>query len=243
VTLPDEAFIAHVESKLAAGTPLADLRTTQLFLACACARRDSAAIAYLEHESFGEIEAAHRRFPQLGVPLDDVLQRMREKLLLTNPPAILTFAGTGTLRAWVRASALNLLINLKQRETREEPTEAMLFEALLGGDGAADAAYVKLASRAEFEAALGAAMRTLDDRDKNLLRLAYVDGRNVDEIGALYAVHRATAARWVAAAREQLVARTLDDLTRRLQISPSEARSLIAAGLSGIGSMIFGKLM
>ena len=242
VTLADDEFVAHVASKLAGGATLGELRTPQLFLACACARRDPVAIAYLEHETFGEIEAAHRRFPKLGLPLDEVCQRMREKLLFTSPPAILSYSGAGALRAWVRASALNLLINMSQRETREEPTDAALFDALMGGTGGADVAYVKLASRAEFEAALSFAMRGLGDRDKNLLRHAYVDGRSIDEIGALYAVHRATAARWVASARTQLVDRTLEDLMRRLRISQSEAQSIVAASLSGIGSMLFAKL-
>jgi RNA polymerase sigma-70 factor (ECF subfamily) len=47
-------------------------------------------------------------------------------------------------------------------------------------------------------------MAALTARQRTLLRLAYVDGLTVDAIGRMYAVHRATAARWLAAAREAL---------------------------------------
>jgi RNA polymerase sigma-70 factor, ECF subfamily len=241
VSLPDAAFAAHLTEKrrLAPGSTI---RTTELFLACACAHRDATAIAYLERDTFAEVEAVHRRFPTLGLPLDDVKQRMRETLVLRDPPAVAAYAGTGSLRGWVRAAALHMLLNVVQRETREEPTDEALFEVMVGSDPSAEAAYVKLACRAELEGALAVAMASLSDRDRGLLRHAFVDGRSVDEIGAIYGVHRATAARWVAAARAQLVDFTRADLVRRLAISETEARSIIAAALSGVGSMLLARL-
>ena len=81
-------------------------------------------------------------------------------------------------------------------------------------------------------------MRGLDDRSKNLLRHAYVDGHGIDAIGAIYGVHRATAARWVERAREQLVTQTIADLMQRHRVSEQEARSIVSTGLSGVGSML-----
>lgn len=243
VLVEDREVVAHVASKLEAGANLESLRTNDLFLACGCLRRDPAAIAHVERETFGEIAAAHRRFQNANMQLDDLVQRMREKLFFSSPPAIAAYAGIGALRGWVRASVLNLLLNVVQRETREEPTDAELFEVVIGADSGAEAAYVKLACRSELEAALGSAMRGLDDRERALLRHAFVDGRNVDEVGAIYGVHRATAARWIASARSKLVASTLEDLTRRLGISPSEAQSIVAAGLSGVGSMLLARML
>ncbi|GAC1520275.1 MAG: hypothetical protein NVS3B10_21670 [Polyangiales bacterium] len=215
----------------------------ELFLAWAAASRDDAAIAAFESKTFSEVEAAYRRFQDLGVTLDDVKQRVREKLFLADPPAILGYAGTGTLRGWVRAAALHMLLNIAQRETREEPTtDAELFEVVIGAEPSAEAAYVKLTCRAEFEAAFETAMNAMSARDKSLLRHAFVDRRNVDDIGAIYGVHRATAARWIAAARDELVDRTRADLIRRLGVSDAEARSIIVAALSGVGSMLVAKL-
>jgi RNA polymerase sigma-70 factor (ECF subfamily) len=252
VALSDDDFFAHVLEKLAhvmgrnvdaaAPSSLSALRTTELFLARASASRDATAIAYLERDTFGEIDAAYRRFPGIPVTLDDVKQRVREKLLLGVPAGILGFAGTGALRGWMRAAVLHMLLNIAQRESREEPTDADLFEVVIGAEESAEAAYVKLACRDEFEAALAFAMGELSDRDRSLLRHAFVDRRNIDEIGAVYGVHRATAARWIAAARAQLVEHTRADLTRRLGVSDLEAKSIINAALSGVGSMLLAKL-
>jgi RNA polymerase sigma-70 factor (ECF subfamily) len=60
------------------------------------------------------------------------------------------------------------------------------------------------------------------------LRLAYANGFTVDRIGGLYGVSRATAARWVAAAREALHDGTRRELCARLRITTSEYRSLAA---------------
>ncbi len=61
----------------------------------------------------------------------------------------------------------------------------------------------------------------------------------LDAIGGVDGVHRATAARWLERARERLVALTLAELMRVHGISEEEARSLVAGGLSGVGSMLF----
>lgn len=244
VTLSEADFVAHVASKLeerGEGAALTDLRTTELFLAYACVKRDEVAIASFERDTFGEVEAAYRRFSGLGVTLDDVKQRVREKLLLTVPASILGYAGTGSLRGWVRAAVLHMLLNISQRETREEPTDAELFEVVIGAEPTAEATYIKHTCREEFEAAFAFGMSELDHRDKSLLRHAFVDRRNVDDIGAIYGVHRATAARWVAAARIRLVEQTRADLMLRLGVSETEARSIIIAALSGVGSMLVNK--
>lgn len=242
VEVADDVVRAHIESKLAGGVSLTALRTNELFLAAACAAGSATAIARFETAVAGEIEAVHRRVPNAAVDLDDTRQRLREKLFFATPPAVMLYAGTGALGAWVRAVALNLLLNIAQRETREAPTDDALFDVVLGSEPTAEAMFVKLSCRAELSAAIAAAMAALDARDRGLLRHAFVDRRSVDAIGALYGVHRATAARWVAAARERLIDKTLEDLTSRLGISETEARSIVAAGMSGVGSILLAKL-
>ena len=169
-------------------------------------------------------------------------QRLREKLVLGERPGILGYAGTGALRGWIRAAALHMLLNVVQRETREEPAaDDELMDLVIGDEPSAEAAYVKLTCRAELELALASALGSLSI-ETSLLRYAFVDRRSIDEIGAIYNVHRATAARWVASARVQLVDFTRRDLTRRLAISNAEANSIIVAALSGVGSMLIARL-
>lgn len=238
------AFLAEkVEGEGDQERGLEKLHVADLFLACACARRDPGAIACFEERYRGEIAASYRRFPNLPASYDDVVQRMRERLFFADPPAIAGYAGRGELRAWLRAATVHLLLNIASRETRERPTDEVFFDAVVDADPNAEAGYLKLACRAEFEASFEAALASLTNREKMLLRYAYTDGLSVDGIGAVFRVHRATAARWVAAARTKLVETTYAELIARLDIDPLEAESIVRAALSGVGTTLLRKFV
>lgn len=214
----------------------------ELALAQACARREPAAIARFEASYFTDLEAVCRRFPALPLTLDDVKQRMREKLFLSNPPAVGSYAGQGDLGGWVRAATLNLLLNVTTREAREAPTERQFFEAVVDAAPSAEAQFLKQSCRQEFEHAFAAAMTQLTARERSLLRYAYADGLGVDEIAPVFAVHRATAARWVARARVRLVTLTRVELMTRLGVDERDAESIVRVALSRIGTTLLRRL-
>jgi len=60
-----------------------------------------------------------------------------------------------------------------------------------------------------------------------LLRYHHVDGLNIDEIGAIYRVHRVTAFRWLEKAKEKLVEATLARMRTRLNVSARELDSVL----------------
>jgi RNA polymerase sigma-70 factor (ECF subfamily) len=62
------------------------------------------------------------------------------------------------------------------------------------------------AYRDAFQTALGDTFAALSPRERNLLRLHVLDGLGIDEIAAPYGVHRATAARWLNAVHEAILA-------------------------------------
>lgn len=64
-----------------------------------------------------------------------------------------------------------------------------------GGDP--ELSHLKATFAAEFKFALTLAIDELSVRDRNLLRQSVLDGLTIDQLGKLYRVHRATAARWV----------------------------------------------
>ena len=64
-------------------------------------------------------------------------------------------------------------------------------------------------------------------RERNLLKQSVLFGATVDDLGALYKVHRATAARWIAAAREHLVEETRQRMIAHLRIGPAEYDSIL----------------
>ena len=56
---------------------------------------------------------------------------------------------------------------------------------------------------------------------------SHIDELSIDKLGALYRVHRATAARWVASARRALVDATRDQMITRLGVDSVELDSII----------------
>ena len=83
--------------------------------------------------------------------------------------------------------------------------------------------------REELRAALVAAVAGLESRERTLLRLSLRDRLTVDQLGALFRVHRSTAARWLQALQAKLSAATRARLAERLKLEAAEVESLIRA--------------
>jgi RNA polymerase sigma-70 factor (ECF subfamily) len=240
IALPDAVFVAHLEAKAGATrSAQRELRAADLYLACACAQRHSVAIQLFESTYFDEIRVVCARFPSLPVSLDDVRQRLREKLFLADPPSIAGYGGQGDLRAWFRAAVLHLVLNITSRESRETPTRDCFFEAILDASPTAEAAFLRRACRQEFEEAFVLAVNQLPSREKSLLRYTFNDKLTIDEVGAIFQVHRATAARWIQKAQLLLVESTRKALSGRLGISEQEADSVVRGALSSLGTTLF----
>jgi RNA polymerase sigma-70 factor (ECF subfamily) len=90
-------------------------------------------------------------------------------------------------------------------------------------------AFLRERYRDSYQTALRDALARLSVKERSVLRLSVVDGLSIDAIGRAYQVHRATAARWVVGAREQLLKETYALLGERLQLRESELRSLATA--------------
>ena len=71
------------------------------------------------------------------------------------------------------------------------------------------------------------AIGDLPARQRSLLALAIVKGLGVDRIGAIYGVHRATAARWVVAARQELTRAVRRALHVRLRVPDHEIGDMV----------------
>src|SRR5262249_13316088 len=106
-----------------------------------------------------------------------------------------------------------------------EPERA-LDAAIDGGvDPALDA--LKAEYRSEFAEALRAAIGDLDAENRTLLRQQIVENLSIDEVGAAFDVHRATAARWLSRARGTLIAATHKQLAERLHVPVEEIDSVM----------------
>jgi RNA polymerase sigma-70 factor (ECF subfamily) len=91
---------------------------------------------------------------------------------------------------------------------------------------------------AEFGSAFNVAFTALSARQRNLLRHAFHGGLSTEQLGVLYAVHRATAARWLQTAREALAERVRQELGARLKLTESECVSLLHVVVSQLDASL-----
>jgi RNA polymerase sigma-70 factor (ECF subfamily) len=87
--------------------------------------------------------------------------------------------------------------------------------------------YTKGVYRQEFQRAFESALRALPDRARTLLRQHYVDGVTLDELGRLYRVHRATAARLLLRARVLVLETTRAQMKHQLAVPSRDLDSIL----------------
>jgi RNA polymerase sigma-70 factor (ECF subfamily) len=230
------AFVARQVTPDLAEAALDGLRPADLYLACACARGLPAAIAAFDRDYIREVDIALARM-RIGPPrLSDVKQLVRQRLFVgggtagapTSAGKISEYGGRGDLRRWVRSVAVRTCLNDLRKGKREvlvDDDHLIAQHAVASDDPEVE--YMKRTYAGEFKAAFAEALGGLGPRDQTLLRYHHVDGLNIDEIGAIYRVHRVTAFRWIEKAKEHLVKATLDALKARLKLPSGELDSVL----------------
>lgn len=238
VDVAPDAFVAFVAERVviepgagaaAVGEAIDRLRTADLWLACSCSQRDAAGLAAFERAYGGDVDAA---LAALGTPAhvaEEARQVVRTRLFVAAPgaePVIARYGGRGDLRAWVRATTVRAAIDLIRCARREVPSDD---EALDAPIPATDPELARLRERygEAFKQAFGEAFAALTKRDRTLLRYRYVDELDIDGIGAVYRVHRSTAARWLQRIRDELLDATRARLAERLAVSTDELDSIL----------------
>jgi RNA polymerase sigma-70 factor, ECF subfamily len=234
VELEAEAFLRHVARHVPKGGSaeehVKELHAADLYLACACMEQVPAALTAFQERFSTEVDQAVRKRKDTTLQPEELRQVLWEKLFVGRPGApskIANYSGRGPLGAWVRVAAVRTSLNLREQGAREIPVEVErpVFTNLSTPDP--ELAFLKSRYRAEFKEALEAAMAQLPSDQRNVLRLHFLDGLSIDRIGAVYGVHRATAARWVQKGREALMEGTCRLLSERLQVSPPELESIL----------------
>jgi RNA polymerase sigma-70 factor (ECF subfamily) len=226
VRLDELKFIDHLKAK--SSGPLEQVRGPELFLACACLHGDEAALGAFEQQFIARVDKAVEGVDPSPSFIDEVRQRVRERLLVGDAPKLNEYSGAGSLQAWTRTVALRLALNHK-RDTAREVQDEGLMEALPMRGRDLELDYVRAQHREDFAAAFREALASLEGRSRNVLRLSYVDRLSIDQIGAMYGTHRATAARWLTAAREELMNQTRARLASKLKLTQSDLNSLLGA--------------
>jgi RNA polymerase sigma-70 factor, ECF subfamily len=238
VMVDAEAYVRHLAKHLRDEPHLEGalriIRGPDLYLACACAQGDKEAILALDRGFLREVDSALARMRLDRSTVDEVKQIVREKLLVTDGgiPKIADYAGRGPLDVWLRVVAVRAAVSLlRARDPIGKGSgdtvadEALLRAASSSNDPELD--LIKARYAGEFKAALEGALRSLPTKERTTLRLHFVDGLNIDQIGTIFRVHRSTVARWIARSREQLLEEVRRVLTTELRLTPTEFQSLM----------------
>lgn len=216
VRLAFEAFASHLTG--------AGPHTTDLYLACACAEGDAAALAAFDRIYVVAVREALARIDRSHDFVGEVQQILRERLLVGPHAKIRDYRGSGALASWVRTAAVRTALNLRRgarpelRDDDHEPL-AQLY----------DPEIVLLRQRylPEIDAALRQAIAALPPRDRLLLQHYYIDGLTLAKIAALEGVGTSTIFRRMSAATQGVLTRMKAELTGRLQVSSESLDSLI----------------
>ncbi|MEO8843504.1 MAG: sigma-70 family RNA polymerase sigma factor [Kofleriaceae bacterium] len=229
-------FVAHHLTADMADAALDGLRPADLYLACACAQGMTAAINAFDRDYMREVDIALARMRIMAPRVADVKQLVRQRLFVgggttgapTSAGKIAEYGGRGDLRRWVRSVAVRTCLNDLRKGKREilvDDDQLIAQHAISQDDPEVE--YMKRTYSNEFKAAFTEALTQLGPREQTLLRYHHVDGLNIDEIGAIYRVHRVTAFRWIEKAKDLLVRATLDTLRTRLKLPADELDSVL----------------
>jgi RNA polymerase sigma-70 factor (ECF subfamily) len=162
--------------------------------------------------------------------LDDVKQRTREKLLVAGQGGRLKieeYVGMGRLGGLVQVVATREALSGARKKKRERPVESFGARAAAAWDVGVEMAREEY--RAAFREAFAAAVEALEPRERNLLRMHLLGGVGLERLAQQYGVHRATAVRWLAAAREKVLDLTRRGIKERLEVRTDELDSLMAS--------------
>lgn len=201
-----------------------------LYVCAASELGDDSACRAIERRYFGALRSAIARVDGRKDFIDEVLQLLRVQLF-SGERKIARYAGRGPLDRWLRTAAMRLAMRQKKVASRlpgslPEGSDAAVPTARSSGMSNRDEPFKEAYARA-FERALAEAIAEMPPRERAVLRLHFAEGMNIEEIGRVYAVHRATVARWIAAARERLAGAVRGRLEAQFgQLPPEEFDSL-----------------
>jgi len=239
-------FVRHVATVLPEGGALASAvdsiaaQAGDLYLACACARGDARAIAELERKYLAQLDPHIARVDRDAAFMDEARQLLRRRLLVVDepgaPPRIAQYKGTGPLGAWLRVAAVRTARNLQRarrglgRERRLEAGGSELPMPIADPE----LEYLRARYAPQLRDALKATLAGLPPRERNILRLHYLEGMASGAIARIYGVTGATIRRWIAEARGVIVTEATRRLRETLGADSGELDSLIALIQSGV---------
>ncbi|MDC0668240.1 hypothetical protein [Nannocystis radixulma] len=219
--------LASVDPELWSDPAAAD-RRAELLVAWACLLGDRDAIRHAEVRYVRDVQPNLRALDLAAAELDEVLQTLRVALFVGAPggePKLARYSGRGALGGFVRTVAVRLALDRKR--ARQPADLGELARRLMTPLSDPDVDYQKELYTTRFTEALEAAWARLPMAERLLLRYHLLDRVGIDELAVIYRIHRSTAARRCASARQRLVTGTRAELGRAIGVSTRTVDSIL----------------
>lgn len=224
----DAVAFTHFVEKVRADAPLESLKGGDLWLAFHAGRALPQAVAALEASCFADLVTLLRARRADAAEAEEAVQRLRHRLLVPaapgESPRILTYAGRGELRAWVRVAAVRGWLNLKRELPRHDaPSQDLVAEA----SSDLELEILKGKYKEVFQRVFLEAVEALAPGTRLLLKLHYLDRLAMEEVGKVLGIHRLTVLRRLERARQELSEGTKERLEAELRLAPPDVESLL----------------
>jgi RNA polymerase sigma-70 factor (ECF subfamily) len=230
LSLDAVAFAAHLGACGASvGSDGVAVHAEDLYLACAALRGDGAAVAELRRAHRPVLAGYLRHLNPSRAFVDEVEQRLWDGLLVGSggaPPKLALYSGQGALAGWVGIAGQRIALTMQRHEQAEDRAIGRVAADadLLAQDPELD--FIKGELRTPFRKAISMALDALDDRERMIYRMHIVDGLTVESIGRVYGVSHTTVSRWLAKARDTIIAEARRLLREEMHLSPEEFDSV-----------------
>ena len=223
------AFVLeHLEVDQPSLEAMRRLNVVDLYLACACLDGVARALDTFDRVFMARVPGYLRSIDSSPAFADDVCQHVRERVFVgtDGAPKLAGYSGRGALASWLRMVALRTALNLRETShpERNHAFDEAVFEPAQFDEPELD--YIKMLYRAEFEAAVRAALVSLAPDKRRVLRLHLVGGLSTVQLGAMLNVNQSTIVRWLATARELVRTETHKRLRQQLGLATAEFNSL-----------------
>jgi RNA polymerase sigma-70 factor, ECF subfamily len=231
LAVTDVELMTFAGERIDSGEPGEELErrhVEDMYLACGCARGDRAALTILEESTLPVVLRGLGALASSNDRGGEVMQMLREQMLVVRDGAagIAAYDGRAPLAIWLRVCATRIGMRQAARDGRSESLDDDQLDQLAPGVPDPELAYLQQHYGAQFRAAFTAALASLSPRERNLLRHSVLDRLSIDQIAAIYHVHRATAARQLKQARDALVAATRERMRVALGVGETELESI-----------------
>lgn len=224
------AFVARQLPARATNATVDALALVDVVLAVACLASDRHATAAFIAEMGREVDYVRGRAGVRDVSVEDVRQRVFERLLVSRPdgpPRLAGYRGDGPLRRWVSMAASRVVVDLQRKAASAgaaAATSASLPEVVAAMP---EVAVLRRSLLPAFRRALRSVLSELEPIERTLLRLRYAQGVSVTDLASMHGTHRVTMSRRLTELRRLVGERVQACVAQAQTIAPAELAEVV----------------